>query len=102
MSNRKYFDKTASRIDVGRTGGDSESSWGAAIPEEHVRQPGAAETWTPAETVKRGEAVVQEASPGASVRVFVWELLAAVSMDEFLVNVGVGVGDKPTGSEKMR
>ena len=102
LSNRKHFDKTASRIDVGRTGGDSESSWGAAIPEEHVRQPGAAETWTPAETVKRGEAVVQEASPGASVRVFVWELLAAVSMDEFLVNVGVGVGDKPTGSEKMR
>jgi hypothetical protein len=70
LSNRKYFDKTASRIDVGRTGGDSESSWGAAIPEEHVRQPGAAETWTPAETVKRGETVVQEASPGASVRVF--------------------------------
>ena len=70
LSNRKHFDKTASRIDVGRTGGDSESSWGAAIPEEHVRQPGAAETWTPAETVKRGETVVQEASPGASVRVF--------------------------------
>jgi hypothetical protein len=42
LSNRKHFDKTASRIDVGRTGGESESSRGAAIPEEHVRQPGAA------------------------------------------------------------
>ena len=55
LSNRKHFDKAASRIDVGRTGGDSVSSRGAAIPEEHVRQPGGAETWTPAVTVKRGE-----------------------------------------------
>ena len=53
-----------------RAGGDSESSRGAAIPEEHVRQPSTAETWTPAETLKRGETVVQEASPGASVGVY--------------------------------
>lgn len=78
LSNRKHFDKTASRIDVGRTGGDCESSRGAAIPEEHVRQPGAAETWTPAEPLKRGETVVQEASPGASVRI-----LARRSVNQF-------------------
>ena len=98
LSNRKHSDKTASRIDVGRTRGDSESSRGAAIPEEHVRQPGAAETWTPAETVKRGETVVQEASPGASVGV-----LARRSVNQFfLLQGGAAARDNELAQLRVR
>ena len=94
LSNRKHFDKTASRIDVGRTGGDSENSRGAAIP----GQPGAAETWTPAETVKRGETVVQEASPGASVRV-----LARRSVNQFfLLQGGAAARDSELAQLRVR
>src|SRR5579863_4015203 len=89
---------TASRIDVGRTGGDSESSWGAAIPEEHVRQPGAAETWTPAETVKRRETVVQKASPGASLRV-----LTRRSVNQFfLLQGGAAARDSELAQLRIR
>src|ERR1700676_5692763 len=92
------IDNTASPIDVGRTGGDSESSRGAAIPEEHVRQPGAAETWTRAESVKRGETVVQEASPGASVRV-----LARRSVNQFfLLQGGAAARDSELGQLRVR
>ena len=98
MRNRKHFDKAASRIDVDRTGGDSEGFWGAAIPEEHVRQPGAAETWAPAETLKRGETVVQEASPGASVRV-----LARRSVNQFfLLQGGAAARDSELAQLRIR
>ena len=67
-------------------------------PKSMYGQPGAAEAWTPAETVKRGETVVQEASPGASVRV-----LARRSVNQlFLLQGGAAARDSELAQLRVR
>ncbi len=70
---------------------------GAAISEEHVCQPSTTETWTPAQTLERGQTGVQEASPDACVGI-----LARWSVNQFfLVKGGATTRDGELAQQRV-